>query len=273
MGNPDPQPSFVDLMDLDEEAGDVWVGTSPLYPWGRVYGGLVVAQALRAAYATVAAECRVHSLHAYFVRSGSHEEPIRYEVERIRDGRSFTTRSVSARQSSGTILSLSASFQIDEVDADIQLTELPSELPDPETCPRGEWTPQLETRIIPSRTRGSGRAAAWVRVPDCPVDDPILQACAIAYASDELPMIAAMRAHPKRPDSLNAEPSDFFYCASLDHALWFHRAGRADQWMLHDVDCPGLGSARGLTLARLMAPDGSHVASLTQECLLRTSRD
>jgi len=270
MGKADAQQSFVDLMQLREEASDVWAGMSPLYPWGRVYGGLVVAQGLRAAYATVAAAYRIHSLHAYFIRSGTHEEPIRYEVDRVRDGRSFATRRVLARQSSGTILNLSASFQIDERDVAVQLAELPSALPEPKACPRSQWTPHLETRIIPALTERSGRAAAWIRIADCPTDDPILQDCGIAYASDELPMIAAMRAHPGRPDSLDAEPSDFFYCASLDHALWFHRAGRADQWMLHDVECHGLGSARGLTLARLFARDGAHFATLAQECLIRS---
>jgi acyl-CoA thioesterase-2 len=135
MDEADTQPSFPDLMDLRAEGDDVLIGSSPDYPWGRVYGGLVVSQGLRAAYATVGSEYRVHSLHAYFLLPGTHEEPIRYEVDRIRDGRSFTTRRVVAHQSSGAILNLSASFQVDEDDATMPTFSSPS-------CPGGCQNPR-----------------------------------------------------------------------------------------------------------------------------------
>ncbi len=270
----DTQITFVDLMDLREEENDVLVGTSPHYPWGRVYGGLVVAQALRAAYATVASEYQVHSLHAYFLLAGTHEEPIRYEVDRIRDGRSFTTRRVVAQQSSGAILNLSASFQLAEEGEDVQLAAMPSGLPEPEAHPREKWNEYLDTHIIPEPEGSVGHTSAWIRIPECPANDPVLQACGIAYASDELPMVAAMFAHPLQPNVLGTTSGgSSFMRASLDHAMWFHRPGRADRWMLHDVECHTLGSARGLTMARLFGRDGTHVASLTQEALLRPPRE
>jgi acyl-CoA thioesterase-2 len=273
MDEADTQPSFPDLMDLRAEGDDVLIGSSPDYPWGRVYGGLVVSQGLRAAYATVGSEYRVHSLHAYFLLPGTHEEPIRYEVDRIRDGRSFTTRRVVAHQASGAILNLSASFQVDEDDADVQLAVMPRGLPKPTGQPREEWNAYLENRVNPEPEGSKGHTSSWIRLPDCPSDDPVLQACALAYASDEMPMVAAMFAHPLRPNILGSPSGKMpFMSASLDHAIWFHRPGRADDWMLHDVECQALGSARGLTIARIFGHDGTHVATVSQEVLLRRPR-
>ena len=123
---------FKTLMTLESHGPDVFVGVGPVYPWGRVYGGQVVAQALRAAYATVEEGYDVHSLHAYFIRGGDCDEPIRYEVDRIRNGRSFLTRRVVARQSCGPILNLSASFQIREDQADVQECAMPTDIPQPD---------------------------------------------------------------------------------------------------------------------------------------------
>lgn len=270
----EPLESFPELMALQKEGEDVLVGSSPAYPWGRVYGGLVVAQALRAAYATVSSDVQVHSLHAYFLLPGTHEEPIRYEVDRIRDGRSFTTRRVVAHQSSGAILNLSASFQIREDDVEVQLASMPTDLPEPGSGVQEQWNAYLENFMNPEPEGSVGHTSAWIRVPDCPPDDPVLQACALAYASDEMPVMAAMFAHPKRPKVFGVTAGETsFIRASLDHAIWFHRPGLAHDWMLHDVESDVLGNARGLTRAQIFGRDGSHVATVSQEVLLRLPRD
>ncbi len=138
---------FKTLMELEPHGPDVFVGVSPSYPWGRVYGGQVVAQALRAACATVDDSFQVHSLHSYFIRGGDYDEPIRYEVDRIRNGRSFLTRRVVARQSMGPILNLSVSFQIREGAVDVQECTMPTDLPQPEDLRPSEWGPIL---LIPA---------------------------------------------------------------------------------------------------------------------------
>ena len=264
---------FVPLVQLEPAEEDVYIGHSPQYPWRRVYGGLVVAQALRAAFYTAPESFAVHSLHAYFILGGSHDEPIRYEVDRIRDGRSFTTRRVVAHQSSGAILNLSASFHKPEEDANVQLASMPEGLPAPETLRRDRWNEHLENHVVPKPSERTGHIAAWIRVPDCPPDDPALQACALAYASDELPTMASIAAHPRGVGGFGTSESFGFFTASLDHAIWFHRPSRADQFMLHDMECQVVGGARSLTIARIFDRDGTHVASLTQESLLRNLRE
>src|SRR4051794_33491669 len=176
---------FATMMNLEPHGPDTFVGIGPKYPWGGLYGGQIVAQALRAATNTVDPEFRVHSLHAYFIRRGDHEEPIRFEVDRIRNGRSFCTRSVIARQSVGAILNMSASFQVDEAAADMQIAVPP---PAP---PAGElegtaWMGMFERRFVPLEG-GKGRAVAWLRMADTVEDDPAQHACALAYMSDDLP--------------------------------------------------------------------------------------
>src|SRR6478736_7367047 len=134
----DPTTDFVAMLTLEPHGPDVWVGTGPRYPWGGLYGGQIVAQARRAALLTVEPQYRVHSLHAYFIRRGDHEEPIRFEVDRIRNGRSFVTRSVVARQPIGAILNMSASFQVDEHAPDMQ-TAVPPDAPRPQDLKGIEW--------------------------------------------------------------------------------------------------------------------------------------
>jgi acyl-CoA thioesterase-2 len=244
------------------------VGVGPAYPWGRVYGGQVVAQALRAACFTVDEDHRVHSLHAYFIRGGDFDEPIRFEVDRIRNGRSFLTRRVVARQSIGPILNLSASFQVSEAQADVQECDLPEGLPSPEALEADDWSEILERRPIP--TEGA-RSAYWLRVAGPIPDDPITQACALAYASDDVPTEAASRSHPRRA-ALPDEPGAYdetFVGASLDHAIWFHRPGRHDDWVLHDFQGHGVVGARGLAIGRLFSRDGRHLATVAQEILIR----
>ncbi|MCP4905375.1 MAG: acyl-CoA thioesterase II [bacterium] len=262
---------FKTLMRLESHGPDVFVGIGPPYPWGRVYGGQVVAQALRAASATVETDHRVHSLHAYFIRGGDSDEPIRYEVDRIRNGRSFLTRRVVARQSVGPILNLSASFQLREEQVDVQEIEIPADIPAPDELPPNDWGPILERRTVSDGSGTGTRASCWLRVAPSIGDDSILQACALAYASDDIPTEAASLSHPRRPP-LTAESDEYdrlFVGASLDHAIWFHRPGRHDDWVLHDFRGQGIVGARGLGIGRLFARDGTHLATVVQEILLR----
>ena len=261
-------PDFKSLIELESHGPDVFVGIGPSYPWGRVYGGQVVAQALRAAYATVDEDHHVHSLHAYFIRGGDSDEPIRFEVDRIRNGRSFITRRVVARQSMGPILNLSASFQTREDQADVQESVMPAGLPQPEELPASDWGEILERRAIP--TQGA-REAYWLRVAGPLAADPATQACALAYASDDVPTEAASQSHPLHP-SHPLDPSSYgetFVGASLDHAIWVHRPGRHDDWILHDFHSHGVVGARGLTIGQLFNRDGLHLATVAQEILIR----
>ncbi len=267
----DAPTDFVTLMELEDHGPDTWIGVSPPYPWGaRIYGGQVVAQALNAALRTVADEYRPHSLHAYFIRPGDVKEPVRYEVDRLRDGRSFCTRAVVARQAGGAILNLSASFQIDEDEAEVQTARMPL-VPDPDdmTPTRPDWPWIMVRRQLPSYT-GAGQAIGWVRLIDKLPDDPRLHACGIAFTSDTFQFGAARSIHP-----LQVPPEQYmeaFMGASLDHAVWFHRAQRADEWHLYDWDCHGLVGARGMTVGNLFSPTGTQVATVAQELLLRRRR-
>ena len=218
---------FESLMKLEPHGPDVYVGSSPEYPWGRVYGGQVVAQGLRAAHETIDSSFFVHSLHAYFIRGGDSNEPIRYEVDRIRNGRSFMTRRVVARQSAGPILNLSASFQIREEEADVQEMFVPENTAEPEGMEARSWNSIMEHCRLPNQV-SPARAASWIRIKSELGDDTVLQACALAYASDDFPTEAARISHPIRPASDGED--DRFVGASLDHAIWFHRPGRSDEW-------------------------------------------
>ena len=259
---------FHTLMTLESHGPDVFVGIGPSYPWGRVYGGQVVAQALKAASATVDDKHFVHSLHAYFIRGGDFDEPIRFEVDRIRNGRSFITRRVVARQSIGPILNLSASFQIREEQADVQELEMPTDLPGPEALESDPWGPILDRRTISAE---GARQSCWLRVVGEIGDDPVAQACALAYASDDIPTEAASRSHPLHAGLPNEDDgySQTFVGASLDHSIWFHRPGRSDDWVLHDFYSHGVVGARGLALGQLYGQDGVHLATVAQEILIR----
>ena len=259
---------FQTLMKLESHGPDVFVGIGPSYPWGRVYGGQVVAQALRAAYETVEEEYFVHSLHAYFIRGGDFDEPIRFEVDRIRNGRSFCTRRIVARQSIGPILNLSASFQKREAQANVQEAKMPTGLPAPEDLPTDDWGEILGRRNVEC---AGARSQVWLQVKGDFADDQRLQDCALAYASDDIPTEAASQSHPKRagiPDMVGAY-DEVFIGASLDHAIWFHRPGRHDDWVLHDFMSHGVVGARGLSVGQLFARDGVHLATVAQEILIR----
>jgi acyl-CoA thioesterase II len=260
-------------MALEPHGTDVYVGAGPRYPWGGLYGGQIVAQGLRAAAATVDPTFRVHSVHAYFVRRGDHDEPVRYEVDRVRNGRSFATRGVAARQSVGAILTMSVSFQVDEEGPDVQIARMPT-VPPPDDLVNDSWSPMFERRFAQPRLQETGRAVAWLRLKQAIGDDPVLQACALAYLSDDMPTDAVVAVHPEVPRG-DGEPDAFedgFMSASLDHAIWFHRAPRADDWHVHDCTSHGFLSSRGLSVGHVLTADGAHVATIAQEVLLRRAR-
>ncbi len=262
----EPSIPLPQLLSLQEVAKDFYLGQTPDYEWGRVYGGQVVAQGLAAATATVDATHRLHSVHAYFVLGGSPKEPILYDVDRLRDGRSFSTRRVVARQSAGAILNLDASFQRDEPDLDIPEIGLDPDLPDPESLPPLDWGGCGEVRELP-RTPGEARSRLWIRAKGDLGDDPRAHACAVAYLSDHNPMDAIALSHPLGLDW------ERLMTASLDHAVWFHRPARADQWLLFDLRGHGLVNARGMATGTVHTRDGVHVATIAQEGLIRVARE
>lgn len=262
---------FRTMMQLEPHGPDTFVASGPQYPWGGLYGGQIVAQALRAATLTVDGAYRLHSLHAYFIRLGDAAEPIRLEVDRIRNGRSFLTRRVVARQSVGAILNMSSSFQLRESEATDVQTAVPAALPPPDALPRDGWSPLIDRRR-PAADPSPGRVAAWMRLTEELGDEPVLHACALAFLSDDLPTDAVVARHPDRPSPApGAERA--FWSASLDHAIWFHRASRASAWHLHDFTCHGLVGTRGLSVGAIFDGEGRHVATVSQEVLIRPRRD
>jgi acyl-CoA thioesterase-2 len=257
---------FATMMALEPHGPDVFVGVGPKYPWGGLYGGQIVAQALRAASLTIEPGYEVHSLHAYFIRRGDHEEPIRFEVDRVRNGRSFATRNVIARQAVGAILSMSASFHVGEEGPEAQSAEMP-DAPRPEELKVESWLDMFDRALVRPEL-GSGRAIGWLRMRDVVGDDPLLQACALAYLSDDLPTDAVVLQHPNRPRPHEWDAQNM-WSASLDHAIWFHRPIHAEDWHLQDFTCHGFLSSRGVSIGHVFTAGGAHVATIAQEVLLR----
>jgi acyl-CoA thioesterase-2 len=271
---------LVDLLDLESIEVNIFRGVSPNEDRQRVFGGQVAAQSLMAAGRTVE-HGRPHSLHAYFLRPGDPNVPILYEVDRIRDGRSFTTRLVVAIQHGRAIFNMSASFHIDEPGLSHQLP-MP-DVPPPETLESLEQRlePHRETfgdwfsRLHPIDQRYIGelpftrRAAKepiqrlWIRADGTLADDPLLHACIATYASD-MSLFDTMLA----PHEVNWEDNDFMG-ASLDHCMWFHRPFRADEWLLYDMDSPAAYGARGLARGFMFTQRGELVVSMAQEGLMR----
>lgn len=212
-----------------------------------------------------------HSLHAYFIRPGNVAEPVRFSVDRLRDGRSFCTRAVVARQSAGAILHLSCSFQSREEAAEVQTARMPIVPPPGDIYPQSNnWPWIMERRDLPSYP-GAGRSVGWARLVDDLPEDPRHHYCGLAFTSDAFQFQSARSIHP-----LQVDPDEYrqaFMGASLDHAIWFHRPLRADEWHLYDWTCHGLISARGMTVGNLFASDGTHVATIAQEILLRKHRE
>jgi len=257
------------VFDLEPHGPDTFIGESPPYSWGRIYGGLVVAQALWAATQTVAEQYAVHSLHAYFILGGEIPEPVRYEVDRVRNGRSFVTRRVLARQSSGAILTLGCSFQIAEGGPEAQSARFPHDLPTPDTL-----ASELDAGIERCDARSSAsppRSVVWGRYPVSLGEDPRLHACGLAYLSDLNPTNAVMECHPNTIESKDLADQGVLN-ASLDHAMWFHRPARADDWTLIDMTGHSFFGSRGLATGPMFSRDGAHVATVAQEVLLRDRR-
>ena len=228
----------------------------------------MIAQGLRAAFATVDATFGLHSVHAYFIRGGTLNEPVRYEVDRLRNGRSFCTRAVVARQSGGAILNLSCSFHVAEEDAEIQTARMPL-APDPQDCSTREndhMNLLLERRALNSPP-GAGRSMGWVKIRDQIADDPRLHLCGLAFTSDSIQFDAARSLHPIQAP--REEYQQRFMGASLDHAMWFHGPFRADEWLLYDQHTPAASGARGLATGRVFTQDGRLVANVVQEGLIR----
>ena len=281
---------LVALLDLEPAGVDRFIGRSPDMGWARVYGGQVVAQALVAAARTVPRRSP-HSLHAYFLLAGDPGEPILFGVERVRDGRSFSTRRVTASQRGEPIFVLSASFQIAEDGPEHQTpapeAPPPEQIVDPQAAlaampdPARKRLQALFDRIRPIEFRpidmrryaplraGETRAAeqsVWIRIGGPLPDDPMLHTAALAYLSDMTLLDTALVAHG------HAIFDGRHQVASLDHALWLHRPCRANEWLLYAQDSPSAGGARALTRGMLFSRDGALVASVAQEGLIRPIR-
>lgn len=282
---------------LTPHGHDVFVGIGPRYPWGGLYGGQIVAQALRAAAETLqslaggesggSAELFApHSIRAYFIRRGDHTEPVRYEVDRIRNGRSFVTRRVVARQATGAILNAECSFQRPEESARFQPVKMPT-VPPPARLVQDSWSASFDRCFVPTdqiagNQIGAGRVAAWMKVNDpelAPSSGPgapqgqFLDQCWLAYLSDDLPTDAVRAAHQSHTGAGGGEQgAPEYFGTSLDHTIWFHRPLRADLWHLFDVTCHHFVAGRGLTIGHVFDDSGLHVATFAQEVLLRERR-
>ena len=266
----------LEMFELQCHGADTYVGEGPEYPWGGLYGGQIVAQALRSAAATVPNELSPHSLRAYFIRRGDDHDPVRYEVDRIRDGRSFATRRVVARQAVGAILNLEASFQRDEASIALQTVTMP-DVPGPDDLPDTSWSDRFARRDVPPGSfgdhtcAGTGRVIRWIKLNER-LGDPTDPVAALdhlrwmAFMSDDLPSDVVFRAHPR---GRVQEPHANFFGASLDHTLWFHRPMRVDEWHLYEGICHAFNRARGLAIGNIFAADGTHTASFAQEFLAR----
>lgn len=274
---------LVRLLDLEKIEEDIFRGVSPKSHWQRVFGGQVAGQALVAAGRTVPRDRQVHSLHSYFIRPGDPDRPIIYEVDRVRDGRSFTTRRVVAVQQGKAVFSLSASFQLDQPGIDHQ-----SVMPD---APPPESLPTLEERyanlpdaaaffrMMPrpidlryvddppwqQHAHGprTGLTQVWMRANGRLPDDPLLHVCVLTFASDLTLLDSVLIQHGLAPGM------DPISMASLDHAMWFHRPFRADEWLLYVSKSPSASGSRGLATGRFFAQDGRHLASVVQEGMIR----
>ncbi len=258
--------TFQEMMLLEPHGRDTFVVSGPSYPWGGLYGGQIVAQGLRAAMQTVEPGFVLHSLHAYFLRLGDASEPIRLEVDRSRNGRSFLTRRVVCRQAVGAILNMAASFQVPEEGPEIQTRTMPDVLP-PERLVSDSWSSFVKRSFVDTeRLPGT----AWMKIDEALGDDPALHACGLAYLSDDLPTDAVVARHPDRAPPGSDERR--LWNASLDHAIWFHRPVRADDFLLFSFDCHGFISSRGLSIGTVFDRTGQHVATVSQEVLTRVRR-
>ncbi|MEV1009680.1 acyl-CoA thioesterase II [Streptomyces sp. NPDC049881] len=286
---------LIDLLDLERIEQDIFRGASHASVIPRVFGGQVAAQALVAACRTVPGERLPHSLHSYFLRPGDPGAPIVYTVDRIRDGRSFTTRRVAAVQHGQAIFHLSASFQEPEEGLDHQVA-MP-DAPDPETLPPAEellpryadrfWDPGVVELLLEARraidlryvadppfaTPGQAReprSQVWFRIDGKLAgehDTPVTHVVLGTYVSDMNLLDSVLLAHGR-----GGWMTGDIVGASLDHAMWFHRPFRADEWLLYDTDSPTSQGGRGLAQGRIFTRDGRLAVSVVQEGLMRVPR-
>ncbi|WP_046861716.1 acyl-CoA thioesterase II [Microvirga massiliensis] len=276
------------ILDLEPLERNLFRGRSPQVGWQRVFGGQVIGQALVAACRTVEGRAP-HSLHAYFLLPGDPKVPIIYEVERLRDGRSFTTRHVKAIQHGQAIFSMSASFHVAEPGFD-HAAEMPK-VPAPEDLPSESEMKAGVLPLMPDPVRAyyererpielrpveferyTSRAPlgrhfnVWIRATGPLPDDPAIHQCVLAYASDMTLLDSSLIAHGRTVFDRSIQ------AASLDHALWFHRPFRADEWLLYAQDSPSASGARGFSRGLIFTRDGRLVASVAQEGLVRERTD
>jgi len=280
---------LLSILDLEPLDLNLFRGRSPQDGWQRVYGGQVIGQALVAAVRTVDPSRLAHSLHAYFLLPGDPKVPIIYDVDRLRDGKSFTTRRVTARQHGHAIFSMLVSFQAEEQgldhQADMPDVTSPEDLPNesemrknllphmPEPVRRYfERDRPIEMRPVEfdryaGRKYPDGRFHLWFRATGRLPDDPAIHQCVLAYASDLTILDASLARHGRTLFEKQ------FMAASLDHALWIHRPFRADEWLLYAQDSPNLHGSRGFSRGLIFTRDGTLVASVAQEGLVRERRE
>jgi len=277
------------ILDLEELDLNLFRGRSPQAGWQRVYGGQVIGQALVAAVRTVDASRPPHSMHAYFLLPGDPKVPIIYDVDRMRDGKSFTTRRVTARQHGHPIFSTLVSFHANEPGLDHQ-AKMPK-VPSPEDLPNET---QMREKLLPTmpdpvrryyererpielrpvefdryggKKYPDGRFHVWIKATGRLPDDLAIHQCVLAYASDMTLLDAALAPHGRTLFEKE------FMAASLDHALWLHRPFRADDWLLYAQDSPNLHGSRGFSRGLIFTRDGTLVASVAQEGLVRKRRE
>ena len=279
---------LVALFDLEPAGPDRFIGHSPLHGWRRVFGGQALAQGLVASTRTVESR-NPHSLHAYFLLGGDPREPILFEVERLRDGRSFTTRRIIARQRGEAIFVMTASFHENESGFDhsapAPAVPSPDECPDPREAiallggPAGyrmkgmldtvwpiEFRPTDMSRYRPGAARDP-RRTLWIRIGERLPDDPAVHRAALVYLSDMTLLDTALAAHG------HTVYDNRIQIASLDHAMWIHRPARADEWLLYVQDSPNASGATGLVRGLLYSQASALAATVAQEGLIRQRRD
>ena len=278
----DPLAEMISTLDLSGQ-GTEWVGKSQWMPHGRVYGGQVLAQSLIAASRTLPETRAIHSLHGYFLKAGEIDLPVNYSVDILRDGRSFSTRRVQGFQNGEPIFSMIASFQDSDPGLEHQ-DEFPTDIPDPETLPSAldllgdnphpvaqYWAKArpFDMRHVDGAIyftvegRPVAHQAVWIKALGDLPDDPVLHRAALAYASDYTILESIYRRHGI------AWSHPGLKSASLDHAMWFHRDGRADQWLLYVQESPSAQGGRGLALGRIFTRDGRLLATIAQEGMVR----
>ena len=282
---PSAAEDLVGLLDIEYLDVDLFRGKQPQSTRQRVYGGQVAAQAMMAAVRTVDPEFHLHSLHSYFLLPGDYKVPIIYDVERIRDGRSFLTRRVMARQHGRPIYYQTLNFQRPEDGYDHQdampsvgapedgfsLVDIMRERGGEDADALGKEWAALDVRFLGNTRVGlekdadhPAQARMWIRIDGRLSDDPVEHLALFTYASDVSLLGASLAAHEADPTNTQM--------ASLDHTIWFHRPFRADEWWLYDQWSPSASGARGLSLGRVFTDDGTLVATVAQEGLIRPRR-